>query len=354
MVQDAGARPRPSVGESQVYRAGIIGFGRIGRRRAEIVHAHPRLELVAVADPHVDRPAGAHESCSWCASAADLLEQDLDVVFVCTPVAVTTDLVVQVLESGRHVFAEKPPGRTVADIERIRAVERRSRGLCVKFGFNHRQHDSVRMARSLVASGELGKLMWMRGTYGKGGIGDQGDWRTDPKVAGGGILLDQGIHMLDLFRLFADDFIEVKSFVGETFWNVGLEDNAFALLRSAAGCVAMLHSSATHWNHTFRLELYLTEGYLVVDGFLTGSQSYGRETLVMGRRDWNDRDAARGRPREERYYFDEDRSWEREVGDFVHCIATRTPVVDGSSLDAQRAMELVTRIYADDGWRPAQ
>lgn len=337
---------------SAVYRVGIIGFGRIGRLRAELIKAHPSLELAAVADPNVRDADAVAPSCSWHRGGADLLEQDLHAVFVCTPIAVTTDVVIGALEAGKHVFAEKPPGRCVADIERIRGVEARYPGLRVKFGFNHREHDSVRLARSLMSSGELGRVMWMRGTYGKaGGPGYTRDWRADPETAGGGILLDQGIHMLDLFRLFAGEFAEVKSFVGETFWKVGLEDNAFALLRSAEGCVAMLHSSATHWNNTFRLEIYLTEGYLVLEGFLTGSQTYGRETLVIGRRDWNNTDAARGRPREERYYFDEDRSWKREVDDFVRCMSAGLPVGNGSSLDAQRAMELVTRVYADDGWR---
>jgi predicted dehydrogenase len=337
---------------SPMYRVGIIGFGRVGQRRAKLVDAHPQLELVAVADPHIQDAAALASSCAWHPSGADLLRQNLDAVFVCTPNAVTADLVVQALEAGKHVFAEKPPGRSIADIERIRDIEARSAGLTVKVGFNHREHESVRLSQSLIASGELGRVMWMRGTYGKaGGPGYEGDWRADPAIAGGGILLDQGIHMLDLFRLFGGEFTEVKSFVGETFWRVGLEDNAFALLRGENGLVAMLHSSATHWNHTFRLEIYLTEGYLVLDGFLTGSQTYGRETLVFGRRDWNDSDSARGRPREERYYFDDDRSWEREVDDFVRCMSTGSKVINGSSLDAHRAMDLVSRVYAADGWR---
>ena len=336
-----------------VYRVGIIGFGRIGRRRAELVRAHRNLELVAVADPVARDSSGPYASCIWHRDGADLLREDVDAVFVCTPNAATADLVVRSLEAGKHVFAEKPAGRSVADIQRLRDVEGRCPSLRVKFGFNHREHDSVRMSQSLIASGELGRLMWMRGTYGKaGGPAYEGDWRADPELAGGGILLDQGIHMLDLFRLFAGDFTEVKSFVGQAFWKTGgLEDNAFALLRGRNKCVGVLHSSATHWNHTFRLEIYLTDGYLVLEGFLTGSRTYGRETLVIGRRDWNDVEAVSGRPREERYYFDDDRSWEREVSDFVHCTSTGAPVVNGSSLDAQRAMELVARVYADDGWR---
>jgi predicted dehydrogenase len=327
----------------------------VGRLRAALIDAHPGVSLVAVADPNRPEAADLSACCAVYESGADLLAHDLDAVFVCTPTAATTDLVVQALQRGRHVFAEKPPGCSVADIARIREIETRCPHLRVKFGFNHREHDSVRLSHALIASGDLGRLMWIRGTYGKaGGPGYTDDWRANPELAGGGILLDQGIHMLDLFRFFGGEFSDVKSYVRKAFWPVGLEDNAFALLRGEGDRVAMLHSSATHWNHMFRLEIYLTEGYLVLEGFLTGSQTYGRETLVVGRRDWNDRDGARGRPREERYYFDEDRSWEREVDDFVHCIAAGVPVVNGSSLDAHRAMELVMRVYADDGWGGAR
>jgi predicted dehydrogenase len=329
-------------------RVGIVGYGRIGRLRGELVARHPGFTLTAVADA-AGPAAGAVPECPFFSDPAELLRRDLDAVFVCTPNAVTPDLVVAALDAGRHVFAEKPPGRTLDDVRRIRAAEARHPGLKLKFGFNHREHESVRLAASLVRSGELGRLMWMRGVYGKaGGPEFARDWRSDPAVAGGGILLDQGIHMLDLFRLFGGEFEEVKSFVGRTFWTVGLEDNAFALLRGADGRVAMLHSSSTHWSHTFRLEIYLSDGYLVLQGLLTGTRTYGRETLVLGRRDWNDPDGARGTPREERYHFDEDRSWERELDDFAACIVGDQAVSSGSSLDALRAMELVSRIYGDD------
>lgn len=332
-------------------RAGVVGCGRIGRLRADILHRHPEVTLVAAADP-AGPARGLPESCRFFQDPEALLRSDVDAVWVCTPNAATPDLVVAALEAGKHVFAEKPPGRTLADIARIREAEARHPSLRLKFGFNHREHESVRLAASLLRSGDLGRLMWMRGVYGKAGGPDFArDWRSDPAIAGGGILLDQGIHMLDLFRLFAGEFHEVKSFVGRAFWDVGLEDNAFALLRGEEGRVAMLHSSATHWNHTFRLELYLSEAYLVLHGILSGTRTYGRESLVLGRRDWNDPDAARGTPREERYHFDEDRSWEREVDDFVQCVLSGRPVTSGSSHDAYRAMELVARIYADGSER---
>ena len=328
-------------------RVGVVGYGQIGRLRADLVGRRSDCALLAVADPAVtpaDVPAGSR----WFADASALLHTDVDAVFVCTPNAVTPDIVSAALEAGKHVFAEKPPGRTLDDITRIREAEARHPRLRLKFGFNHREHDSVRLAASLIGSGELGRLMWMRGTYGKAGGPDfERNWRSRPDVAGGGILLDQGIHMLDLFRLFGGEFAEVKSYVTASFWRNGLEDNAFALLRGVDGIVAMLHSSATQWNHTFRLEVYLTEGYLSLQGLLTGTRTYGRETLVIGRRDWSDTEAARGLPREERYHFDEDRSWEREVDDFAECAITGREVASGTSLDAYRAMDLVARVYAD-------
>lgn len=330
-------------------RIGIIGYGRVGRRRAEMIGLCRDAELAAVADPS-GRFDGVQSGCRTVLDGVSLLrERDLDAVFVCTPNSVTADLIVAALDAGKHVFAEKPPGRNLADVVKIREAELRHPSQKLKFGFNHREHESVRLVSSLLEAREMGRLMWMRGVYGKaGGPGFEQDWRCDPLEAGGGILLDQGIHMLDLFRLFGGEFEDIKSFVTNSFWQIGLEDNAFALLRGVDGVVAMLHSSATHWNHTFRLELYLTEGYLIINGFLTGTRTYGRETLVIGRRDWNDPDAARGTPREERYFFDDDRSWLREVEAFLRCVTTDEGVVHGSSYDALKAMELVTRIYCND------
>ncbi len=229
-------------------RVGVVGYGRIGRLRASLVARRPDLALLAIADPAVaaaDVPPG----CRWFADAGDLLRADIDAVFVCTPNAVTPDLTIAALDAGKHVFAEKPPGRTLADIARIREAEARHPRLRLKFGFNHREHESVRLAASLIRSGELGRLMWMRGTYGKAGGPDfDRDWRSRPEVAGGGILLDQGIHMLDLFRLFGGEFSDVKSYVTASFWRHGLEDNALERSRggpraSARGTVSLRRGS---------------------------------------------------------------------------------------------------------------
>lgn len=347
MVDGAGTStpPRPRL---ERIRVGVVGFGKVGRLRAELIAQHPALELAAVADP-AGAGADLPEGCEVFDRGEALLEKDLDAVFVCTPNAVTADLVVAALDAGRHVFCEKPPGRNLADVQKIVAAQRRHPRQKLKFGFNHRYHDAVQEALSVVRGGALGRLLWIRGVYGKaGGEGFEESWRSKREIAGGGILLDQGIHMLDLFRAFCGDFEEVKSFVGTSYWKIGVEDNAFALLRNKEGQVAMLHSSATQWKHMFSLEIFLSEGYLAVNGILSSTLSYGRETLVMARRGFPGEDQAPANPREEIMYFDQDHSWAREVAEFSDCVLCDRPVAVGTCEEALRAMELVYRIYMDD------
>ncbi|MDO8489311.1 MAG: Gfo/Idh/MocA family oxidoreductase, partial [Candidatus Omnitrophota bacterium] len=217
------------------------------------------------------------------------------------------------------------------------------------FGFNHRYHEAVLEAKSIVGSGRLGQVMWMRGVYGKaGGPHYDKNWRNNKDLSGGGILIDQGIHMLDLFRYFSGEFEEVKSFISHSFWKqVNVEDNAFALLRNRDGLIAMLHSSATQWRHKFLLEIYLTKGYLEIDGILSSTKSYGRETLKVACCLKEQDGYPLLNPQESVNYYDDDKSWFEEVDEFVDCILRDTAVISGNVDDVVRTMGLVQRIYAD-------
>jgi predicted dehydrogenase len=232
------------------------------------------------------------------------------------------------------------------------AAEARHPGLKVMFGFNHRHHPAILEAKSIVDAGRMGRVLWMRGIYGKSGGPGRGfekSWRNDPEISGGGILLDQGIHMLDLFRLFGGDFNEVTGMLGTTYWNIPVEDNAFVLLRNSKGVVAQFHSSATLWKHKFRLELGLEGGYLIAQGLLSKSGSYGRETLIIGRRPSDDEDAAVGNPREEVVYYDTDLSWDLQVEELVRAILDDRPIADSSTWDAFKVMEIIDTVYRQAG-----
>ena len=337
---------------NKMIKTGIIGFGKVGRLRREIIEKNQNLSLDAICDPNLSKNK-IDIGCKFFQSYEDLLKLDIDAVFVCTPNKFTPDVVVSALNSNKHVFCEKPLGRNLEDVNKIIESEKNNKNLKLKFGFNHRYHDNVLEAKSIVDSGRYGKILWMRGVYGKsGGLKFKDIWRSKRETAGGGILLDQGIHMIDLFRMFCGDFQEVKSFISNSYWNLNVENDAFAILRNKKEQLAFIHSSSTQWKHTFSLEISLEEGYINLDGILSSTRSYGQgERLVTARRQFEDEAYSVGNPQENVIYFNEDKSWDREIDDFVDCILNDKKVIVGSSNDAMKVMELVYRIYkADPCW----
>ena len=198
----------------------------------------------------------------------------------------------------------------------------------------------------------MGKLLWLRGVYGKAGSIDyQKNWRNYSKYSGGGILIDQGIHMLDLIRYFSNqNFSKVNSFVTTSYWNIKSEDNAFAILKSKDEITAMIHSSATQWKHKFLLEMCFEEGYINLDGILSGTRSYSQEKLVVGRREFEDITFAMGKPKENTTWFENDDSWSLEIKEFINAIIGKTKIQHGTSNDAYETLKLVERIYENSGF----
>lgn len=333
-------------------KVGLIGFGKVGKIRKKVIENNPDLLLECICDTVPPEPDD-EVKCKFFKNYKDLLKLDIDAVFVCTPNKFTPEIVIYALNNKKHVFCEKPPGQTADDVKKIIEAEKKNKDVKLKFGFNHRYHDNLIEAKSIIDSGRLGKILWMRGIYGKsGGVNFKKIWRSNRELAGGGILLDQGVHMVDLFRMFCGDFQEVKSFVINSYWDLDVENDAFAILRNNKGQIATLHSSSTQWKHMFSLEISLEKGYINLYGILSSTRSYGQgERLVTARRQFEDEAFSVGNPQENVTYFNQDKSWEREVEDFVECIKNNKPVTIGGSKDALKAMELVYKIYmADSKW----
>ncbi|HEX9694882.1 MAG TPA: Gfo/Idh/MocA family oxidoreductase [Actinomycetota bacterium] len=332
-------------------RVGIAGYGVVGKRRRHFIDAHPSLATVAVCDRTMQGIGTLSDGVRHYPDYRGLLNEDIDVLFVAMSNDMAAEVTVAGLDRGLHVFCEKPPGRDVAEVRRVIDAERAHRGQRLKYGFNHRYHDSVRDALARVQSGSLGRMLNLRGVYGKSQLvtfGQDSDWRTRRAIAGGGILLDQGIHMVDLLRLFAGEFVEYHSFVSNRFWNHDVEDNAYALMRTADGIVAMLHSSATQWRHRFSLEMTLAKGMIILSGILSGSKSYGAETMTVAWAAGDDR----GDPKEQTTRYNEDNSWRDEIAEFADAVLNGGAIVNGSSEDALRTMQTVYNIYcADPAWR---
>ena len=338
-------------------KVALAGFGVVGKRRYECLKNHQFFRVVAVADKNFSDSCYKLDGLLTYSDYVDLFALDIDVLFVSLPNDAAPDATRLGIKNGLHVFCEKPPGRSVGDIESVAIFNKKQKGLKVKYGFNHRYHESVKDAFKIINSGEMGRVINLRGVYGKSEFipwprpsndallkAGAEHWRTSRKISGGGILLDQGIHMVDLMRFFSSDFDEVKSFISNSFWNHDVEDNAYAIMRSKDNVVAMLHSTATQWRHNFSLDIHLERGALLLSGILSGSKSYGDERLTIIHREEN----VGGSPRENSIKYIKDNSWQEEIDDFAADIAEDRPVSNGSIEDALATMKLVFKIYDSD------
>lgn len=331
-------------------RVGIAGYGVVGKRRRHFIDLNPNLHTVAVCDQTICDAGIVQDGVMQFSNYHDLLKHDLDVLFVCMSNDIAAEVTCAGLNNGLHVFCEKPPGRDMDDIAKVMQVKKSKPQLKLKYGFNHRYHDSVTYALQLINSKELGEIINLRGVYGKSKLitfGQNTNWRIKREIAGGGILLDQGIHMVDLLRLFAGEFSEIYSFVSNDFWKYDVEDNAYALMRTSDGKVAMLHSSATQWRHHFQLDISLARGSIVLSGILSSSKSYGAEQITVAYASADER----GDPKEQMTRYNEDNSWANEIAEFANAIMNRGEIMHGTVEDAYKTMELVFKIYcADQNW----
>lgn len=256
---------------------GIIGCGLIGRKRAAALAPG---KVVAFADTDAARAnlaAAAHPGAACYSSAANLLRDPrVGIVIVATRHDSLAGITRLAIANGKHVLVEKPAARRASELEGL-AEQARRMGVKVRVGFNHRHHRAMRAARVIVDSGDLGPLMFIRARYGHGGrVGYDREWRADPAISGGGELIDQGVHIIDLSRWFLGDFTSVEGHAATLFWNMKVEDNCFLLLKTAAGQVAFLQASCTEWKNLFSFEIFGRDGKLEIAGL---GGSYGTEQI---------------------------------------------------------------------------
>ena len=327
-----------------MIRIGIAGFGKIGQLRYQILSQHNGFQVVSILEknPETAVPPGVFRAKTF----KDLLDQDLDAVMICAFNDVLAEYTLKALKKNIHVFCEKPPARTVKELMKVSAQYLESK-VVLKYGFNHRFHYCVIEAKRMISEGKFGKLISARGVYGKAGSIDYDkNWRNYKKVSGGGILIDQGIHMLDLLRYLSEDEFTVKHALVKTlFWNIEAEDNAFILLEGEKGAIASIHSSATQWKHKFLLELTFENGYINLDGILSGTRSYAPETIKYGLREFEDITWAMGKPQEHTIWFENDHSWQLEIEEFYNSIQGTQEVENGSIDDAVKTLSLVEAVY---------
>ncbi len=321
-------------------KVGIVGAGLQGRRRAQALKAVDGSELVIVADVRQDAAAAlaADAGCLATFQWQDVVARDdVEAVIVCTPPNLHAEIAIAAMRTGKDILCEKPLARNLDAGREMLRVARES-GVRLKCGFNLRYHPAMRQVRRWYEDGNIGEIDWIRCRYGIGGRpGYDREWRAQTEISGGGQLMDQGIHLLDLCRWFLGDFAEVFGFLATRFWEIApLEDNAFALLRTAGGQVASLHASWTQWKPLFSFEVFGHDGYVTVEGL---GGAYGIERAILGRRNF-----AAPLSEEVVEFRGEDRSWEEEWREFASAISERREP-SASGTDGLAAIELAQGIY---------
>lgn len=319
----------------------IIGAGLQARRRITPIAESKDWKVSLVVDRDEKKAAslaatvGARSSADWKSAVADA---SIAAVLVLTYPDSHAEISIAAMEAGKDVLCEKPLTRTVEEARALVAAQKKT-GRTLKCGFNHRHHPAIAEAHRVVTSGELGKPLFGRARYGIGGrVGVEKEWRSDPKIVSGGQLMEQGIHLVDLFRWMVGDFSRVTGFVSTTRFPIApLEDNGFALMQTARGVICSVHSSITQWTNLFEIEIGCEKGHVQVEGL---GASYGVEKLRVSHHDPSGPFSHKTTE-----YRGGDVSWKAEWDEFTKAIAEKREPI-GSGEDGLKAMEIVMAAYS--------
>jgi len=326
----------------------IIGLGVVGQRRKKFIEENKNFNIIAISDIKFKKNFTKNKILYY-RNYNDIFElQNLDAVFVTLPNYLAANVTMNFLKKQIHVFCEKPPGRNPKEIKKVINVEKKFKNVKLKYGFNHRYHNSIKLAKNLISSKIYGQVINVRAVYGKSKIitFKKSDWRAKKKYAGGGILLDQGIHLLDILYYFLGYFKYYKSFISNSFWKYDVEDNAFCIMKNQKGVIASIHSTATQWQHKFNMEISLTFGTIILNGILSGSKSYGKETITI---------ISKINKKKKKIFFSKDNSWKQEIDEFADIIMNNSKVHTGNSKQALDVMNMVYKIYKNDrSWKYIQ
>ncbi len=319
---------------------GIVGCGLIGQKRAESL---PPRYLCAVADISEERAVHLAAKYPDVTSYTDWQEMirrdDIDLIIVSTTNNWLAPITLAAVNAGKHVLVEKPAARHFSELDPIITAAGK-RNVKIMVGYNLRSHPSFQKSREIIDSKILGNLLYIRGRYGHGGrLGYEKEWRADPAISGGGELLDQGVHLIDLSRWFLGEFSQVQGHIHTFFWKMPVEDNGFMYLKNAAGQVAWLHVSCTEWKNLFSFEIFCERGKLQIDG-IGGSYGMERLTLYQMRQQM-------GPPETTIWEYPlPDSSWRTEFEEFERAILAG--VLPSPNLhDAREALTIVSKIYGD-------
>lgn len=322
------------------FKVGIIGFGLIGKKRARNLGDG---KLLGISDlTQVNKSDVNLNDVSFFENWKDLVKiNEIDIIIVATPNNLCFEIIKECIKNKKHILVEKPAAINSKELVKLIELSKKS-DVKIHVGFNHRFHPAIIEAKNIIDQKKLGELMFIRARYGHGGrLGYEKEWRADPKISGGGEIMDQGCHLIDLSRWFLqNEFSKCLSSSKTYFWDMKVEDNGFMILETPDNKTAFLHVSCTEWKNLFSMEIYGKKGKLKIDGL---GGSYGVETLTYYKML-----PEMGPPKIQEWVYDgDDKSWEVEINQFYDVISNdKKPSV--GLVDAMETLKIVEQIYEDN------
>ena len=320
---------------------GFIGFGSFSQVRLRNLIDKPEVQVSGFYDNFFE----GHSTLPRFASSRELIDSS-DAVIVSVPPKFAPQYVCDVLAAGKHVFCEKPAAISIKDLQKV--IDTYSGNQILAYGFNHRQHSSVVKISEILEKRMLGDVLWMRGRYGKEVDEDyRYSWRCNPELNGGGILIDQGIHLIDLMNHLSGGFDGAQAVLSNNYLGIdGVDDNSFVTVFSTETKIsASLHSTITQWRYLFSLEIFLENGSIILNGLRTNSGNYGNEILTIKPNKHLEEEIE---TTEEEFTSND--SWRLEMDAFISAINTGKPYPYANLRDAVSVTKLVDLIYEKAIW----
>lgn len=325
------------------YKVVIVGCGSIGQKRADSLEG---AVLVGCCDININTAkefSKKNNDIPYFDNYSSLIKElKFDLAILSTTHNALPTLIQKSINAYKHILVEKPAGINFNDLQNLELLAKKNK-LIIHVGFNHRFHRAIRKAKEIIDSGDLGELMFLRGRYGHGGrLGYDQEWRSKPELSGGGELIDQGSHLIDLSRYFFGDFKLVTGYAKTYYWNMVVDDNAFMILENNKGNIAHLQVSCTEWKNMFSLEIYGKKGKIDVNGL---GGSYGVEKITFYKmlpqmgppntRSWE--------------YPTKDDSWKYEFQQFIQKVETKNNT-SPNLLDAIENLKIINKIYKNSNY----
>lgn len=329
---------------------GIIGAGLMGCRRAESLNRFPETKLISVADldEYKAKQVSEKYNCRYTTNYQDILK---DETIKCVIISVTNNFLARItkeaLEKGKHILVEKPVATNMNELNEIIRISK-EKNLIVKAGFNHRFLPTIKKAKEIFDSNQLGELMFIKTTYGqKGRIGFEKEWRTKKELSGGGQLIDQGVHVIDLCIFFMGDIKSVEGWASNLFWRTDVDDNDFLLLKNLKNKIAFIHTSSSLWRNTFNFEIQCAKGRMEIEG-LRGHYGTPKLRILRRNEEKSKKFGVYQFDEEEIKFPDEDVSFIEEMKNFLNCIKGKE-AISGNLMDAKKVLTIVFDLYSKNG-----